>query len=441
MSLNTLSELRNHPKGLFVLFFVEIWERFSYYGMRAILILFLVSSVNDENPGMGWSRNDALALYGWYTALVYFACIPGGIIADRLIGKKKSLLIGGFFLCFGHLCLALQNNLSFFLGLILIILGVGLLKPNISSLVGSLYKQRSNIREQGFTIFYIGINLGAFFSSIIVGYVGEVFGWHYGFGLAGIGMIIGQIFFLKGQKYIPNDRIINKNDIKENRLNLNFTKVEIDRIKLLVISFLIIIIFWSAFEQAGGLMNLYAYEKTDRSLEFLNNWVLPASWFQSVNPLLIILLGLPISSFWLIMKKKGFNNSSLFKMSVGLGIMGLGFIFMFFASNEFIKNGSSAIYWILLAYLFHTIGELCASPVVLSYITKLAPVRYVSSIMGIYFASMGLGNKLASTIGQYSEKLGESQTFLLITFFCVFISLIIMFFIKKLEKLAHNADS
>ena len=198
--LGLLAEIKNHPKGLLTLFLTELWERFSYYGMRAILVLYLVSEHNNSNPGLGWSNSDAIKLYGWYTALVYLACIPGGIIGDKFLNNRDAVTIGGAFLCIGHLTLAIQNQYFFFIGLILIITGVGLLKPNISTLVGHLYKENDNRRDQGFTIFYIGINFGAFFSSLIVGYIGEVYGWHYGFSLAGFGMLIGQYFFLKGKK-------------------------------------------------------------------------------------------------------------------------------------------------------------------------------------------------------------------------------------------------
>ena len=426
-----IDDINRHPKGLYVLFFTELWERFSYYGMRAILVLYIVSSKESVNPGLGWSNIEALKFYGWYTALVYFACVPGGIISDNYLGKKKSVLYGGFLLCIGHLLLAINNNYFFFIGIFFIIFGVGMLKPNISSLVGNLYKKNDPRRDQGFTIFYIGINLGAFFSSLIVGIIGEKYGWHLGFSIAGIGMISGQIVYLKGQKYLPVSSLKKNNNSK----NKSFSKVEKDRIKLLILSFILIIIFWASFEQAGGLMNLYAFEKTDRSISFINNWEIPTSWFQSINPLLIILLGVPISSFLI---KKRF--SSLFKMSVGIIIMGLGFVFMHFASVEFQRDGYSGMRWLFLAYLFHTIGELCASPVVLSFITKLSPLNSLSTIMGIYFATIGLGNKLAGIIGEYSQELGESETFLGITFVCVSFGLIIILFLKKLNSFSHGAD-
>ncbi len=428
------SVISMHPEGLVTLFFTELWERFSYYGMRAILVLYLVSETNSSNPGLGWSSYEAIKLYGWYTALVYIACIPGGIIADKIISSQKAVLWGGGFLCIGHLSLAIENINFFYSGLSLIILGVGLLKPSISSLVGSLYKKNDLRRDQGFTIFYIGINIGAFLASLIVGFVGERYGWHYGFSLAGIGMVIGQIFFYSGRKKFKTINL-KKKTIKSKKIN----KFEFDRIKLIVLASFILIIFWASFEQAGGLMNIFAYQKTDRYLDILD-FEVPASWFQSINPLLIIFLGFYVSLFWYLIEKKKKFNSSIFKMAVGIIIMGLGFIFMFFASSEFEIYGKSSMHWLILAYFFHTVGELCASPVILSYITKLSPKRLVSSIMGIYFAAIGIGNKLAGIIGQYSERLGEKFIFLGITIVCACVGLVVIFFNKRLSKLSHGVD-
>ena len=428
-------KLDKHPPGLMTLFFTEMWERFSYYGMRAILVLYLISEKTGENPGLGWSNQEAISLYGWYTALVYLACVPGGIIGDKFLNNKNAVTVGGALLCVGHLLLAFKNEIFFFSGLLFIILGVGLLKPNISTLVGSLYKTNDTRRDQGFTIFYIGINFGAFLASIIVGYVGEVHGWHFGFSLAGIGMIIGQIFFLNGKNnfYVSKSR---KMVIR----NLKFTSIELDRIKLILIASLALIIFWASFEQAGGLMNIYAFEKTDRYLEFMD-FEIPASWFQSINPLLIILLGFYVSAFWIFLSKKKLLCSSIFKISTGLIIMGTGFIFMYFASVESSNLGKSSMYWLLLAYLFHTVGELCASPIILSYITKLSPKKIIASVMGIYFATIGLGNKLAGTIGQYSDNLGEKTVFLGIFFVCLITGFVTIFFQKRLKRLSHGLDN
>ena len=439
-------ELFGHPVGLYVLFFTEMWERFSYYGMRAILVLYLVAQTQGENSGLGWTNGEALSLYGWYTMLVYVASIPGGWIADKFLGQKKSVLYGGILLVAGHSVLAIEEMWAFYSGLGLIIAGVGLLKPNISTMVGGLYKQGDIRRDKGFTIFYIGINVGAFLSSLIVGTVGEVYGWHYGFGLAGIGMAAGLVQYLFGQKYLKsvgNFLGASENKDEKDAMNKPLSKIEKDRVVVLLISFLLVIIFWGAFEQAGGLMNLYASDKTDRilsfSLPFIGNEV-PASWFQSLNAMFIIFLGTTVAGYWANRKLKGKISTSLFKMILGLIIMGTGFFFMTAAAAQYESNGASAMYWLVLAYLFHTIGELCISPVALSYITKLAPVKYASLMMGVYFAMTGFGNKLAGLLGEASENLGEYVIFTGIAIFCVIFGFLVILFRKRLEKLTHGAE-
>lgn len=402
-------ELFGHPVGLFVLFFTEMWERFSYYGMRGILVLYMATSATAIDPGLGWSNKDAIWLYGWYTMLVYVASIPGGWIADKFLGQKKTVMLGGLLLCFGHGVLAIPQNWAFFTGLILIILGVGGLKPNISTMVGGLYKEGDIRRDSGFTIFYIGINIGAFLASITVGLVAYLYGWHYGFGLAGIGMVLGQIVFIWGQKFLKGVGEFTGGNAasEEERLAAKrpLTKIEKDRVVVLLISFLIVVVFWGAFEQAGGLMNLYTDAKVDREIGL--SWLqeIPAAVFQSLNAGYIIIFGTIIGGFWIWWKKSGKESSSLFKMAVGTIIMGLGYVFMMFASKEASAEtfGKAAMIWIFLAYLFHTIGELCTSPVALSFITKLAPLKYASIMMGVYFAATGFGNKLAGSIGESAQ--------------------------------------
>ncbi len=481
-------ELFGHPIGLYVLFFTELWERFSYYGMRAILVLYITSKTMDANPGLGWTNAEALALYGWYTMLVYVASIPGGIIADRITGQKKAVMIGGLLLVAGHGILAIEAMWAFYAGLGLIIAGVGMLKPNISTMVGGLYAKGDERRDKGFTIFYIGINIGAFLSALVVGYVGENIGWHYGFGLAGIGMLLGQLVYMWGQKHLEGVGEVIEVEDGEQRPNLiadifkstnsivlfvlglaiagymffkgswdygllwvalgialgvgaviynDGTRVEKDRSIVLYVSFLLIIVFWGAFEQAGGLMNLYAEEKTNR---MLGSFEVPASWFQSVNAFFIITLGTAIAGFWYRWKMKGREASSIFKMAIGVIIMGWGFMFMRFASQEFDASGSSAMYWLVLAYLFHTIGELCASPVALSFITKLAPLKYGSFMMGAYFAASGLGNKVAGIIGESAQEAGELAIFTGLVIFCSIVGVLVLIMLKPLKRLTHGAE-
>ncbi len=495
-ALDNQPQLFGHPIGLFVLFLTEMWERFSYYGMRAILVLFLIAETTGDNPGFGWTNGEALALYGWYTMFVYVASIPGGILADKYIGQKKAVMLGGALLVFGHGILAIEALWAFYAGLALIVLGVGCLKPNISTMVGGLYGKGDNRRDMGFYIFYMGINLGAAVSALLVGYVGQRIGWHYGFGLAGIGMLFGQLVYMWGQKYLKDvGNLVKEEDeegaprpdlisgiFKSTNSMIGFfamlalgayvyfvngawdyglliamlafavgigiviyndgNKVEKDRILVVYLSFLIIMVFWGSFEQAGGLLNIYTNEKTDLSL---GSFEVPATWFQSVNAIFILIFATLVGSFWIWWQNRGKESSSLFKMAVGVIIMGWGFLFMSKATTEVVMDGEqvvekSAMTWLVLAYLFHTIGELCASPVALSFITKLAPARWVAFMMGAYFAVTGLGNKVAGLLGEFSESAGEFAIFTGIAVFCTVFGILVLFLIKPLKRLTHGAE-
>lgn len=427
-----------HPKGLPILFFTEMWERFSFYGMRAILVLYLTKETVGANPGMGWSNADALVLYGWYTMLVYVMSIPGGIIADRLLGQKKTVFLGGLLIAAGQLTLAVDSVIAFYTGLLLIISGVGCLKPNISTMVGGLYKEGDPRRDSGFTIFYIGINIGAASAPLIVGYIGEVYGWHYGFGLAGIGMLLGQGVYIWGQKFLTEvgNFIPIQRDDATNR-SKPLTAVEKDRVIVLLISFLIVIVFWAAYEQAGGLMNIYTKEKINR---VILGWEIPASLFQSVPAFFVIIFGTGVASFWAKRNLKGKEASSLFKMAIGTIIMGTGFLMMTGAALESADGGKAMLIWLIISYLLQVIGELSISPVALSFITKLAPVKYASIMMGVYFAATGLGNKVAGLVGELATNAGELEVFTGIFIFCVAFGSILLVFYKKLVKLSHGAD-
>ena len=495
--LSNQPQLFGHPVGLYILFFTEMWERFSYYGMRAIFVLYLTSLSTGENPGLGWADKEAIALYGWYTMLVYVASIPGGILADRYLGQRKTVLLGGLILVAGHSVLAIEAMWAWYTGLILIILGVGCLKPNISTMVGGLYEQGDKRRDMGFYIFYMGINLGAAASALIVGYVGEVIGWHYGFGLAGIGMALGQLVYIYGQKYLNHVGNLVEEEEEEEAARPNLisdifkhtnsmigffvmialalivyfgagswsyglliaglafavgigiviyndgNQVEKDRILVTYISFLIIITFWGAFEQAGGLMNIYADQKTNLQL---GSFTVPASWFQSVNAIFILMFATIVGSFWAWWRNRGKESSSLYKMAIGVIIMGWGFLFMTKASTEVTYDEAgniltkSSMLWLILAYLFHTLGELCASPVALSFITKLSPARWVAFMMGAYFAATGLGNKVAGLLGESAEALGEFTLFTGIAVFCTIIGVLVLIMLKPLKRLTHGAE-
>tara|TARA_B100000029_G_scaffold504408_1_gene583187 strand:- start:2563 stop:3792 length:1230 start_codon:yes stop_codon:yes gene_type:complete len=409
--------------------------------MRALLVLFLISETTAENPGYGWTETEALALYGWYTMLVYVAGIPGGWIADKVLGQKKTVMLGGALLVLGHSILAIDNITAFYTGLGFIILGVGGLKPNISTMVGGLYKREDERRDIGFKIFYMGINIGAFLSAIIIGGIGEVYGWHYGFGLAGIGMLLGQLVFMWGQKYLVGvgDYIGKENNPDNEKMNKPLTNVEKDRVKVLLLSFLIVIVFWGAFEQAGGLMNIYAFEKTNRFIESIS-FEVPATWFQSLNAGFIVLFAVAVGKFWSWWSSLGRESSLLFQMAIGVIIMAIGFLFMSMAALEFEEKGSSAMYFLVFAYLFHTLGELCTSPTAMALITKLAPVKYASIMMGTYFACTGLGNKLAAGLGGWAQTAGEFEIFTGIFVFCSLFGLLVILIRKPLKRLTHGLD-
>jgi POT family proton-dependent oligopeptide transporter len=490
-------ELFGHPVGLYVLFFTEMWERFSYYGMRAILVIYMIAQTTDPNgPGLSWTKIEAYKLYGWYVMLVYVISIPGGILADKVLGQKKAVMLGAVILVLGHGTLAIEANWAFFTGLGLIIIGVGCLKPNISTMVGGLYKQGDIRRDKGFSIFYIGINLGSLLATSLIGLVVAQWGWHAGFGMAGIAMLFGLLVYIWGQKYIvhvgnkPTEED-KKNDVSIVKIFSNIFKspkhlaifgilvalslyagftfegvdhwgygalflflsfvvglmmmifksletgVMKDRFLVLLLSFLLVIVFWGAFEQAGGLMSVYTETKTDR---VLFGYLIPTPMFQGLNAGFIILFAVWIANIWAKRKIKNKEASSLFKMATGTIIMGLGFVFMIFAVREYDANGSSGMQWLVLAYLFHTIGELCSSPVSLSFVTKLAPIKYASLMMGLYFAATGLGGKVAGILGEKSEHFGEYTIFIGIVIFTVTFGLLVIALLKPLKRLTHGAE-
>lgn len=489
------STLFGHPIGLFILFFTEMWERFSYYGMRALLVLYMTTETMGDarGPGLGWTSQEALALYGWYTMLVYVMSIPGGMIADKLLGQKKAVLLGAVILCIGHGVLVFTDTWAFYTGLGLVILGVGLLKPNISTMVGGLYAQGDIRRDKGFSIFYIGINTGSLLATLVIGFVVAQWGWYAGFGLAGIAMVLGLVVYLWGQKYLTqvgNFEVQKETVVDQSSYGLLFKNLlssqtqllitialaavsifgwyalgwgfgllfifltviaalmmmiykeldsqqDKDRFLVLLLSFIMVIIFWGAYEQAGGLMNLYADSKTDRDLLGME---VPTVMFQSLNAGFIIIFAAIVASYWANRKMKSKEASSIFKMAIGIIIMGFGFLFMVFATMEFEKEGSSSMLWLVLAYLFHTIGELCISPVALSFITKLSPVKYASLMMGVYFAATGLGNKVAGIIGESASELGEYAVFLGILVFTIVIGALFLMLLKPLNRLTHGAE-
>lgn len=442
---NTFNDtIIGHPKGLFVLFFTEMWERFSYYGMRAILVMFLTTAT--IKGGFGWSQSQSIELYGFYSMFVYLTGILGGFIADRYLGLKLSVLCGCIFQCLGHFLLALTiifDEIIFFIGLIFLVIGCGLIKPNISTMVGLLYKKDDIKRDSGFTIFYMGVNLGALFAPLVVGWVGEKISWHYGFGIAGIGMVISILTFILGQKYlhqIPKEINAYKEKLKLTDLIKSFTKKEKERLLLLLIIFIFLGIFFIAFEQSAGLLILYAQNHTNRNFLNIN---IPASWLQGCNPLFVVCLAPIISIMWEKISKSYKYISPIHKVAAGNIIIGLSFLFMIAANlqEKYQFPEESPIYWLIITYLFQTVGELCLSPVSMAFVTKLSPKRVTSLVMGIYFSIFGIANYLSAKIGKMAFYLGELTIFEIIFFITIMPGILLIFFSKKLIKLANEKNN
>jgi proton-dependent oligopeptide transporter, POT family len=442
-----------HPRGLYTLFFTEMWERFSYYGMRAILILFLAAAV--ERGGLGMDIATAGAIYGLYTAAVYLLALPGGWIADRLLGQQRAVWYGGIIIALGHFTMALPAVPTIYIGLTLIAVGTGLLKPNISAIVGELYAHDAGARrDAGFSIFYMGINIGAFLGPLVCGWLGEGYSWHWGFGAAGVGMVLGLIQYRLTQRHLgeaglvptpfSDDPVI---DARKKRqvaniamagaallalvvlagllgvLPLNpvaiaanagisivllaaayfawlflrggLSHLEKQRVGVIIILFVGAAMFWSGFEQAGSSLNLFAERHTDRTFF---GWTMPASWLQSVNPLFIITLAPFFAWFWVFLARRNLNPSIPAKFALGLIQLGIGFGVMAVAATFAVQGEMVLPTWLVLTYLLHTMGELCLSPVGLSAVTKLSPRRYVGQMMGVWFIAAALGNLMAGLI-------------------------------------------
>ena len=434
----------HHPKGLWVLFIAEMWERFSYYGMRALLVLYLISSTSEElaggaanlNPGFGWSEESAYLLYGIYTWAVYLTPIVGGWLADRFLGTHRSMIVGGWIIAAGHILLAgtelfgitagaavtLQTGpgalLCFIGGLALIVIGTGFFKPCVSVMVGQLYGPNDERRDGGFTIFYMGINVGALLAPLIAGTLGETVGWHWGFGSAAIGMILGitayQAFrsrYLEGIGLPPKARA---KPVEETAPRPPLSRVEWQRIGvILVLAFVANIAFWAAFEQAGSSMNVFAAQNTDRTLWGLLDTPFPATWYQSVNPAAIILFAPVFAWLWVFLGHRGLNPSTPTKFALGLWLLGLAFLSMVFGAMD-AQDGLAAPHWLLITFVVYTWGELCLSPVGLSMVTKLAPVHLQSLMMGLWFFSFSLSNLLAGLVARYSVRLESGEATFLI---------------------------
>lgn len=406
-----------HPKGLFLLFGTEMWERFSYYGMRALLVLTLVAATDDPDPGFGMSTSDALHLYGWFTGMVWFSPILGGWLADNLIGQRRAVQIGCLVIAAGQFTLsaAVPGNLPlFYAGLVILVLGNGFFKANISTMVGALYPQGDARRDGAFTIFYMGINIGSFIAPLICSTLGEnpAYGWRYGYMAAGFAMLLAfvlQTFLGRtmlgeiGVQPSVKHALASSGGVKK-----PLSREEFDRLRVIFTVFIFCVLFWGAYEQQGGLMNLYAQERVDR---MLGGFEVPAGWFQSVNPFFIVTLGPVFAALWEWLGARRKNPPSPVKMYYGLALTGLGFLLMVGATYEQSGGAKANMAWLILALMFHTMGELCISPVGLSMTTKLAPLRVASLIMGVWFLTNFGGNIMAGYVGALAENQGDAAVF------------------------------
>ncbi|MCG8651379.1 MAG: peptide MFS transporter [Pirellulales bacterium] len=434
------------PAGLWVLFITEMWERFSYYGMRALLVLYLIAStdsqiadsggklVDNTNPGFGWTEANAQLLYAVYTWAVYLTPIFGGWLADKFLGTHRSMLVGGWIIAAGHITLAgtelfgvtagqavtMQTSpgalITFVTGLALIVIGTGFFKPCVSVMVGQLYGPDDGRRDSGFTIFYMGINLGAFLSPLVAGTLGELVGWHWGFGSAAVGMILGLFFYqILRPKYLAGVGLSPKeleaqhangtavaSKVDQAELNRPINAIDIQRIAvILILAFIGNIFFWAAFEQAGSSLNVFAKQNTDR---VIFGFEFPATMYQSVNAATIVLCAPVFSLLWVWLSRWRANPSTPVKFAIGLWLLGLSFVAMIFGSIEARGGNLAGPHWLLITYVVCTWAELCLSPVGLSVVTKLAPAKLQSLMMGVWFFSFSLANLAGGLMAFLSTK-------------------------------------
>ena len=398
-----------HPRGLSTLFFTEMWERFSFYGLKALLILFMTAAVTQG--GLGFTDQRAGNVIGWYGFGVYASAIFGGLLADKVFGQYRSVLLGGIIIALGHFSMAVPTVPTFYLGLCLIVVGTGLLKPNASTMVGALYDPADARRDAGFSIFYVGINVGAFVAPLIVGTLGQKVNWHVGFACAGVGMIIGLIQYVAGKsRLLPALQRLGQTErhaAPSTEPWWRFSRAEWGRVAAIAVLFVFSSIFWGAFEQASSSLNLFA-DRLTRNTAF--GYAFPSTWYQSLNSMFMILGLAPlIGSLWVRMGPK--QPSSPVKFALGLFFVGLGFALIVPAAKMTQQGVLVSPWWLIGLYFLHTIGELCLSPVGLSLVTKLAPQRIVGAMMGLWFLSIAVGNKLAGMAGGLFESLPLPKLF------------------------------
>ncbi|HEY4087949.1 MAG TPA: peptide MFS transporter [Bryobacteraceae bacterium] len=466
-----------HPRGLSTLFFTEMWERFSYYGMRALLILFMTATA--AKGGLGFSTSKAGAIYGLYTAMIYLFGLPGGWLADRILGLRRGVLWGGIIIALGHFSMAIPTMNTFYLGLALIVIGTGLLKPNVSTLVGSLYAENDVRRDAGFSIYYMGINLGALVAPLVCGYLGENINWHYGFGAAGVGMTAGVIQYALGDKYLGERGLPPSRTAEDFRLlklgglgivavvvlgillgstifsaeqlsdvfgillsaiivlffvwlltAKGYSSIERRRFWAILVLFIGSAAFWSAFEQAGSTLNLFADRNTN-----LHAWDFPlwglfrASYLQSFNSIFIIALAPVFAWIWVALKRR--EPSVTAKFSLGLVFVGLGFAILIPVAG----GGLASPWWLTATYLLHTIGELCLSPVGMSAMTKLAPARISGLIMGVFFVSISVGDYIGGRLASVYETFPLTTLFAIVAGFCIVVGVLLVLLLRPMKRL------
>jgi len=442
MATPTRSGWFGHPRGLSTLFFTEMWERFSYYGMRAFLILYMTAPV--AAGGLGFDVPRASSVYGTYTGSVWVTPILGGLVADRMLGAYRSVLLGGIVIALGHFTLALRALPFFYTGLALIVVGTGLLKPNATTLVGSLYDEQDARRDAGFSIFYMGINLGAFIGPLLAGGLAQKVDWHLGFACAGVGMTLGLIQYVLGR-----DRLRPAMERVASRVRgaapvagtpapagggamLGFTPVEWGRIAAVVVFFVFAALFWAAYEQAASTLNLFVDRYADRTVL---GWTVPSSWFVAIQPLFVILLSGVFAWLWVRLGPR--EPSTPAKFSLGLLFAGLSFVLLLPAGAIAQRGGGVLVssLWLVGAYFLQVVGELCLSPVGNSAVTKLAPPRIVGMMMGVWFLSIGAGNKLAGWVAGLSASVPLTTLFGALAVATLGAALVLFLLLKPVRRL------
>jgi POT family proton-dependent oligopeptide transporter len=487
--MNTSNTFFGHPIGLRTLFLTEMWERMSYYGMRALLVLYMTGAVTGFNPGLGWSQVESQAIYGIYSGMVYFMVVPGGWIADNILGHQKAVLIGALIIALGHFTLAIPIEQTFFLGLIFVVLGTGLLKGNISTIVGQLYEGQDNKRDSGYTIFYMSINIGSTLGFLICSYLGEKIGWHWGFGAAGIGMAFGVIQYIK-HRHLLGDAGMHPNEMPDDKRKKLTTYLKVSLVgmfmvigaglfgfftidprffaeqfayfltiiaglyfvylflfaglnaaerKNLILLFLLFIgaaAFWSGFDQSAGSLNIFARDYTDLSIV---GYEIPVGWLQFANPVIVVLFAPIFAGIWAQLARKNLDPSLPIKFAIGLLFMALSFLIMIVAVNIALESSPVGMQWLLLTYLFQTWGELALSPIGLSAFSRYGPKRYMGQMFGLWFLASAIGGVLAGLLGGEAldgglETISPVFEFMIQYYLVIAVALIALSFVIKTAK-------